>query len=67
MFERIGRGWGIAKASWAVIKLHPKLLLLPIFSGAPVLSCALDGARGSDPIAMTPTTNERLLIAPGCR
>ena len=33
MFERIGRGWGIAKASWAVIKLHPKLLLLPIFSG----------------------------------
>jgi hypothetical protein len=33
MFERIGRGWGIAKASWAVVKLHPKLLLLPIFSG----------------------------------
>jgi hypothetical protein len=37
MFERIGRGWGIAKASWAVIKLHPKLLLLPIFSGAAFL------------------------------
>lgn len=34
MLERIGRGWGIAKASWAVVKLHPKLLLLPIFSGA---------------------------------
>jgi hypothetical protein len=33
MFERIGRGWGIAKASWAVLRLHPKLLLLPIFSG----------------------------------
>jgi hypothetical protein len=33
MFDRIGRGWGIAKASWAVVKLHPKLLLLPIFSG----------------------------------
>jgi hypothetical protein len=33
MFERIGRGWGIAKASWAVVKLHPKLLLLPVFSG----------------------------------
>jgi hypothetical protein len=33
MFERIGRGWGIAKASWAIVKLHPKLLLLPIFSG----------------------------------
>jgi len=33
MFERISRGWGIAKASWAVLKLHPKLLVLPIFSG----------------------------------
>lgn len=33
MFERIARGWGIAKASWGVLKQHPKLLLLPIFSG----------------------------------
>ena len=33
MFERISRGWGIAKASWSVLKLHPKLLVLPIFSG----------------------------------
>jgi hypothetical protein len=33
MFERIGRGWAMAKASWAVIRLHPKLLLLPVFSG----------------------------------
>jgi Family of unknown function (DUF6159) len=33
MLERISRGWGIAKASWAVLKLHPKLLVLPIFSG----------------------------------
>jgi Family of unknown function (DUF6159) len=33
MFERIGRGWKMAKASWAVLKLHPKLLLLPVFSG----------------------------------
>ena len=33
MFERIGRGWGIAKASWSVLKLHPKLLVLPILSG----------------------------------
>lgn len=33
MLQRIGRGWGIAKASWAVLKLHPKLLLLPVFSG----------------------------------
>ena len=33
MFERIARGWDIAKASWAVLRLHPKLLVLPIFSG----------------------------------
>jgi hypothetical protein len=33
MFERIGRGWGMAKASWAVLKLHPKLLFFPVFSG----------------------------------
>lgn len=37
MFARIGRGWGIAKASWAVLRQHPKLLLLPIFSGAAFL------------------------------
>jgi len=34
MFERIRRGWGIAKASWSVLKLHPKLLVLPVLSGA---------------------------------
>ena len=44
MLERIGRGWGIAKASWAVVKLHPKLLLLPIFSGLAFI--ALVGAIG---------------------
>jgi Family of unknown function (DUF6159) len=33
MFERLRRGWGIAGASWSVLKLHPKLLLLPIISG----------------------------------
>jgi hypothetical protein len=38
MLQRIGRGWGMAKASWAVIKLHPKLLLLPIFSGLAFLA-----------------------------
>lgn len=38
MLERIGRGWGIAKASWAVVKLHPKLLLFPIFSGIAFLA-----------------------------
>jgi hypothetical protein len=38
MFERIGRGWEIAKASWSVLKLHPKLLLLPALSGLALLS-----------------------------
>ena len=38
MFERIGRGWSIAKASWAVLRLHPKLLLFPIFSGIAFLA-----------------------------
>jgi ABC-type multidrug transport system fused ATPase/permease subunit len=33
MFERFSRGWSIAKASWAVLKRHPKLLLFPVFSG----------------------------------
>jgi hypothetical protein len=38
MFERIRRGWGIAKASWTVVTLHPKLLLLPVFSGLAFLA-----------------------------
>ncbi len=38
MFQRIGRGWEMAKASWAVVRLHPKLLLLPIFSGLAFLA-----------------------------
>jgi hypothetical protein len=37
MFERIHRGWGITKASWALLKQHPKLLLLPILSTLSVL------------------------------
>ena len=35
MLERISRGWGIVKASWSVLKLHPKLLLLPILWASP--------------------------------
>src|SRR5690349_9470567 len=38
MFQRIGRGWEMAKASWSVVKLHPKLLLLPVFSGIAFLA-----------------------------
>ena len=32
MFERISRGWSIAKESWAVLKQHPTLLVLPVLS-----------------------------------
>jgi hypothetical protein len=50
MFERIRRGWGIAEASWSVLKLHPKLLLLPILSGVAFVlligSIILIGAGG---------------------
>lgn len=32
MFERIRRGFAMAGASWAVLKAHPKLVVLPILS-----------------------------------
>src|SRR5581483_3996359 len=38
MFARIARGWGMAKASWAVLRQHPKLLLFPVFSGIAFLA-----------------------------
>lgn len=38
MFERFSRGWSIAKASWAVLKRHPKLLLFPVFSAIAFLA-----------------------------
>jgi Family of unknown function (DUF6159) len=60
MFERIGRGWGIAKASWAVVKLHPKLLLLPIFSGLAFV--ALMGAIGLSVFAGSKNDAIRQLI-----
>ena len=49
MLQRIGRGWGMAKASWAVVRLHPKLLLLPIFSAIAFL--ALIAAIGASVFA----------------
>jgi hypothetical protein len=56
MFQRFARGWGIAKASWSVLKLHPKLLVLPILSLAAFLALfaaiALSAyAGGLDPYA----------------
>jgi len=38
MLSRIARGWGMARASWAVIKRHPRLLLFPVFSGLAFLA-----------------------------
>ena len=60
MLERIGRGWGIAKASWAVVKLHPKLLLLPIFSG--VAFIALVSAIGFSVFAGAKSDSIRHLV-----
>jgi hypothetical protein len=34
MAGRLSRGWSMAKASFAVLKKHPKLLVLPAMSGA---------------------------------
>jgi hypothetical protein len=33
MAGRLSRGWSMARASFAVLKQHPKLLVLPVFSG----------------------------------
>jgi hypothetical protein len=38
MFDRIARGWEIVNAAWAVLKLHPKLMLLPLLSGVALLA-----------------------------
>ncbi len=52
MFESIGRGWRIAEISWSVLKLHPKLLVLPILSGIAFLlligSIAMSVYAGAD-------------------
>ena len=33
MFESFKRGWGMAGASWSVLKAYPKLALFPVLSG----------------------------------
>lgn len=38
MFARFARGWAITKASWSVLRQHPKLMLLPAFSGLALLT-----------------------------
>jgi hypothetical protein len=53
MLQRFARGWGIAKASWAVLKLHPKLLVFPVLSLVAFLvlfaAIALTAWAGLDP------------------
>src|SRR5262249_5024809 len=38
MLERFARGWAIAKGGWAVLKMHPKLLVLPVLGTIALLS-----------------------------
>lgn len=33
MFESLKRGWGMAGASWSVLKAYPKLAVFPVISG----------------------------------
>ena len=37
MFGRIARGWSMAKASFTVLRDHPKLLVLPVLSAAALM------------------------------
>lgn len=38
MFESFKRGWGMAGASWSVLKAHPKLALFPVLSGIALIA-----------------------------
>ncbi len=47
MLERLSRGWAITKASWSVLKQHPKLMLLPMASSLALITLlAIIGAGG---------------------
>src|SRR5262245_30473809 len=37
MFGRIARGWSMAKASFTVLRDHPKLVVLPVLSAAALI------------------------------
>jgi hypothetical protein len=37
MLGRIARGWSMAKASFTVLRAHPKLIVLPVFSAAALI------------------------------
>ena len=38
MFDRMARGWELAKGSWTVLKLDKELLVFPLISG---IACLL--------------------------
>jgi Family of unknown function (DUF6159) len=38
MFGRLSRGWSMAKASFQVLKQHPRLMIFPLISGATFLA-----------------------------
>src|SRR5215470_5060408 len=53
MLKSLKRGWAITKASWAVLKRHPKLIVLPVLSAAAfvavlVLLALIAGATNTD-------------------
>jgi hypothetical protein len=50
MFERIGKGWALAKESWTVLKFDPELLVFPAVSG---VACLLVLASFAVPLWFT--------------
>jgi len=54
MLQRIGRGWGLTKASWAMLKVPPKPLRLGIVSELILPGPILSGPILSGPILSGP-------------
>jgi hypothetical protein len=61
MFARIRRGWRIAKASWALLQLHPKLLIFPLISGPLISGPLISGPLISGPLISGPLISGPLI------
>ena len=61
MLQRIGRGWGLTKASWAVLKVPPKPLRLAIVSELILPGPILSGPILSGPILSGPILSGPIL------
>lgn len=67
MFERIGRGFRMAGASWTVLKTHPKLALFPVFSGLAFMALLAGiwavafGFNGADQLAARFDTHQPVI------